>query len=123
MRIQKGDTVFGPNGRPGIVQGRDSESGMLIVENQGPEYNAARRLGFVNGMRPAERDLFKKVMTDVKATENYAERIEMITVAMEELSRDPANIQLVRYLESEKAHLMFSSGITPKTYRVDEAKL
>lgn len=123
MKIQKGDVVFGPMGRPGLVQGRDEKTSALQVDNQGPAYQDTRKLGFVNGMKPLEREAFTKIMKDVKESESFAERIEMLTVAIDELNKDPTNLQLVRYLESEKAHLMFSSGITPRIYTVDEAKV
>lgn len=123
MRIQKGDTVFGAEGRPGIVQGRDVATGLLETERQGPTYERTRRIGYVNGLRPGEREVFNTVVEKLRSEPEAEKRLQTLGEIIQDLSKDPHNIQLVRYLEAEKAHLMYSEGISPRVYTIDESKI
>ena len=42
---------------------------------------------------------------------------------IKELSVDPRNGRLVRYLNAELAHIMYSEGFTPTIYRIDGSKI
>jgi hypothetical protein len=123
MKIQKGDVVFGPQGRPGIVLDRDQVTRKLSVENQGEQYQNARKYGFVNGIDPQERVRFYEILDRVRTHEEPEARLAELGKAIDELSADPRNMQLVKYLEAEKAHLMYSEGIAPRVYTLDESKI
>lgn len=123
MKIQNGDIVYSSKGKPGLAIGREELSNKLIVENQGEGYEKARKYGFINGMKPSERADFVKIIDKVKAMEDPKDRVSEIVSQIKELSADPKNMQLVRYLEAEQAHIMFNEGISPRTYSIDEMKV
>lgn len=123
MKVVPGDVVFGSGGVPGVVQKRDSLTGKLTVENQGPEYQATRKYGFINGLPDQERIKFREIIDRVREMDDPAMRVAELSVQIDDLAKDPRNQRLVRYLESEKAHIMFSEAISPRSYTLDEAKL
>ena len=123
MKVLPGDIVYGPGGKPGIVQKRDSLTGKLTVENQGPEYQKARKYGFINGLPGPERAQYQAIIDKVREHEDPKMRISALSTQIDELKDDPRNHRLVRYLESEMAHIMFSEEISPRTYKLDEEKI
>ena len=123
MKIQRGDVVFNQAGRPGVVMGRDELSGSLNVEANGENYEKARKYGFVNGMAPEVREQFQSIVDDVRQFKTTPERVKALMEKIGVLEQDPRNFRLVRYLRAEQAHMMYTDGITPNEYKIDEQEL
>jgi len=122
MKIYRGDVVFNNEGRPGLVTGRDTLSGKLQVETDGPNYERTRAFGFVNGLSPEDRSVFSQIVDRLRAVESPQQRVVEYGKQIDILREDPRNRHLVRYLTAEMAHLMFTEGIRPREYLADETK-
>jgi hypothetical protein len=120
MAILIGDSIFSPSGKPGIVTHRNSISGELQVETGGKTFEAMRHRGFVNGLNSDDRKVYNKVIDEVRSEHNPEKRVSMITQEIDKLKVHPKNRVVVNYLEGEKAHIMYSAGIHPREYQIDE---
>ncbi len=122
MQINRGDIVFSSLGRPGVVLDRDNVTRKLTVENQGEKYQVARQYGFINGLSVQERERFYQIMDNIKSQEDPKLRVSAMASQIQELEQDPRNQSLVRYLKAEQAHIMFTKGIEPRVFNIDEVK-
>ena len=118
-----GDMVFNGSGRPGIVVGKDSLSGELVVEDRGEKFEAARHKGYLNGLSIDDRRMFNEVIEKSKHQKNRIEKLKLISEEIDRLKKDPKNTVVTNYLEGEKAHIMHSEGISLGSYRVQEKNL
>ncbi|MGE0174273.1 MAG: hypothetical protein AB7T49_15860 [Oligoflexales bacterium] len=121
--ISAGDIVFGPDGRPGVVVGRKPETNELLVEKGGPEYEKARRRGFINGVPQNHRPKFNEIVDQVLELKTPREKIQMLTDRIGELKQDPRNHLLTKYLEGELSHVMNAAGESMQTYAVEESEV
>ncbi len=122
MGFKVGDSYFNRDGYPGVVLGRDPRSQALIVEKQGPEYEKTRKVGYINGLEPEQRAEFEAIINEMRTQPGTRERLGFIHQKIEGLKYDPTKQVLVRYLEGEMSHLMYSAGISPRVYTIDETK-
>lgn len=123
MRVNPGDIVYDAKGRPGVVRKADPVSGKVEAERSGSEFEKARRFGFINGLDPADRSSYQQVMSEIRAIRDPEARIASFSEKLSKIEEDPAKLQLARYLRAEKSHLMFSSGVFPKSFTVDESNV
>ena len=121
MRIHRGDIVYDDQGRPGVVVDKSETSGELLVEREGPQYEQARRRGFINGLKPSERDSYRAITQELSRIENPRQKLSYLETQIRGLQKDPRNQNLLRYLTSEKAHVIHTTGITPRYYTAAEA--
>lgn len=123
MGFKVGDRYFNRDGYPGVILGRDQKTEALIVEKEGPNFDKARNIGYINGLNPQERGEFEKIITEVREKKDPRERVAMLQSAVEQIRDDPRKHVLTRYLEGEMSHIMNTEGINPRIYTVDESKL
>lgn len=122
-RLSIGDTLFNKDGRPAVVVGKKDESGALIMQREGPEFEATRRRGYINGLPPQTRPQFNEIIDAVNGKKDPKEKVAMLHEKIGELKVDPRNHMITRYLEGELAYIMNSSGITPREYATTEFNL
>ncbi len=123
MRVNPGDTVYDAKGRPGVVVKTDPLTGQIEAEKSGEQFEKTRRLGFINGLNPSDRNAFREVMTEMRAIKDPEKRIAAFSQKLAEVEADPSKLHLARYLRAERSHLMFSSGVYPKSFTVDDSNL
>ncbi len=123
MGLKVGDSYFNRDGHPGVVKGRDPKSAALEIETEGEEFEKTRAIGYINGLKPAERQEFQSIIKTMREKTGAAERVSWLQGQIETLQEDPKRHVLTRYLESEMSHVMNSAGINPRSYRIDETKV
>lgn len=123
MGFKVGDSYFNRDGYPGVILARDQKTEQLIVEKEGPNFDRARNIGYINGLSPQERGEFDKIITEVRESKDPKERVALLQGVVEQLRSDPKKQVLTRYLEGEMAHIMNSEGISPRIFKIDESKL
>jgi hypothetical protein len=123
MGFKVGDNYFNRDGYPGVILGRDPKSEALIVEKEGPNFDKARNIGYINGLSPQERGEFETIITTMREKKDPRERVAWMQATVEQMRYDPKKQVLTRYLESEMAHIMNSEGINPRIFNIDETKL
>ena len=119
LTILIGDSVFSPAGKPGVVTKRDDISGQLVVETNTERFEKRRHRGFVNGLASAERETYNQVMDQVKKESSPEKRVKILTEEIGLLRAHPKNRVVANYLEGEKAHIMHTEGIHPRSYKID----
>lgn len=122
MGFKVGDNYFNRDGYPGVIVGRDKQEA-LMVEKQGPRFDKARNIGYINGLSPKERGEFEDIIMSMREKKDPRERVEWLQRMVEHFQTDPKKQVLTRYLEGEMAHIMNSEGIHPRIYTIDETKL
>ncbi|MCX6131258.1 MAG: hypothetical protein NTX25_19635 [Proteobacteria bacterium] len=123
MGLKVGDSFFNREGYPGFITGRDKASSALIVEKEGENFERSRRLGYVNGLNPQEREKYDSIMSEMRKRPEAVDRVNWLHDKLDTLSQDPKQQVLTRYLEGEMAHIMNSEGISPRSYTLDETKV
>jgi hypothetical protein len=123
MGFKVGDNYFNRDGYPGVIVGRDQKTEALIVEKEGPNFDKARNIGYINGLSHQERGEFETIITEMREKKDPRERVAFMQNLVEEMRSDPRKQVLTRYLEGEMAHIMNSEGISPRIYKVDDSKL
>jgi hypothetical protein len=123
MGLKVGDNYFNRDGYPGVIVARDLKSGHLVVEKEGPNFDRARNIGYINGLSPQERGEFESIIREVREKEDPRERVSLLQGAVEQLRTDPKKQVLSRYLEGEMAHIINSEGLSPRIFTIDETKL
>jgi hypothetical protein len=123
MTLRVGDTAFLGNGTVAKVVGRDPQNSNIVLDR---DVNAVRsniRHGYLNEIEPDKREEFLSFMDQVKSLESPEERIETLQNRIDELGQDTSNFQFVKYLESEKNHLINVSGHKPRIYKTEDYRL
>lgn len=120
MGMTIGDTVFNTQGKPGVIKAKDTVNGQLQVENQGPQFEKQRRLGYINGVPAERREEFNQIVTAVRAESDPEKQVAIIMQKVNELRTDPKNYLLAKYLQSEAAHIMNTSGVQPREYTIGQ---
>ena len=123
MTYRIGDTVFLSQGQPVVAAGRDETKGTVILDRDFESIRKNARHGYINGIAPENREKFLGIMDEVKKHKEPQKRIEELQKRIEELDADPKNFQFVKYLESERNHIVNTSGYQPRFYSSDESKL
>ncbi len=123
MTIRIGDTAFIRNGTPAVVKNRDEFSGLLTLDAELGEVQAATRHGFVNGLSPEDREAFDSLLDVVKSdTMDANDRVETLKLRLAEIESDPTRHLLAKYVRAEMMHIMNSNGIKPREYSIHESK-
>jgi hypothetical protein len=120
MSSRVGDVVFLPTGRPAVVTEASPQQNKLKTVDAPDEVRKAHRHGYINGLSVEQRREFDAFLDDVKKIEDPEKRIEEIQKKVTELNHDPRQQRLSKYLSSEMAHLMHTSGIKPRVYEIDQ---
>ena len=120
MSLKIGDTYFDRHGRAAVVVDKDPVTSELVLERQGENFEKSRSLGVINGLKKLEREQFQEIMKDVRSEQDPAEQIKKLTDKIQELNENPKNIIISRYLVSEKAHIMNTERLNPRTFVVEE---
>ena len=123
MRVRPNDIVFDSQGRPGVVTGHNEQTGELVVQTEGPLYEAARRRGVVNGLTEQERRDMTKVIEEVKGIPDPGEKVLALQARIDKLKQDPRQHVVTRYLEGQLVHLMLTEGVHPREFSTDELNL
>lgn len=120
MEIKISDHVFLQKRTPVAVVGKDEKDGRYIVEREGESFNQIKTIGFKNGLDPAEKKKLIEVMKEVKDLEKPLDKIKLIDKQLESIEPLKQNLKIKRYLESEKAYIMNTHGVTPRSYKIEE---
>ncbi len=120
MTHRVGDSIFRTQGVPGVVTEVNPVSGELTVATKGNQVDDLKRRGYINGLSPQDRGRFNQVVDEVRELEDPHARVQLLTSKLTELSQDPRNHILVRYLKAELSHTMNTHQIYPQEYRIDE---
>lgn len=123
MPLRIGDSVFLQDGRPGVMVSTDAKNDSVKVDSDRGVVRNATRNGYINGLKPEERQSFEAILDSVKEIKDPAQRIEELRSRIEELSLDPKNTVLSRYLTAEMAHIMNMAGVKPRVFEIDSFKL
>ena len=147
-----GDSVFLKNRVSGVVIDKYPD-GRVSIEQEGPTYDKTRRIGFINGLSPGERNEFFTVMNEIKSIEDPIGRYERLAGRIEELkeknyqlengigveadqtdtqhTQDPqvvaekikTNTRIIKYLQAELNHLASCKNIVPRIYTAEPRSL
>lgn len=123
MSYRVGDAVFLSQGMPAVTVGRDTNKGTVVLDRDQNAVRQSTRHGYINGIAPERREEFLGILDEVKKHEDPATRIDELQKRIEMLQEDPKNMQFVKYLESERNHMINVSGHTPRLYTTQEHKL
>lgn len=123
MSYRIGDTVFLSHGQPALAAGRDEKKGTVVLDRDVESIRKNARHGYINGIAPERREEFLGIMDIVKSHEEPEKRIEELQKRIDVMQEDPKNMQFVRYLESEKNHIINMSGYRPRMYSTEEYKM
>lgn len=121
--IKIGDVVFTNKGEPAVVTGIDGKTNNLKVQTTGKEIEETKKRGFVNGLSLEERKEFNVIIDKIKTLKDSTEKVKLLQDKINQLSEDPKNYRLLRYIKAELAHVMYSDNIKPNYYIVDPANL
>lgn len=122
MRIGIGDAVFTRTGDPGVVKGRNTETGVLNLETNLGKVQEQMRHGYINGLTPEKREELYNILDKVKENKDPAARVQELGQKLTELEVDPRNHVLTRYVKAEMLFVMNAHNIRPTNFSVDEAK-
>jgi hypothetical protein len=122
LRVRPSDIVFDTQGRAGVVTGNNKDTGELIVQRDGPVFEAARRRGVVNGLSQQERHDLNQVMDEVGGIPDPGKKAEALQERIDKLKQDPRQHVVTRYLEGQLVHIMMTEGVHPKEYRIQEGE-
>ncbi len=147
-----GDSVFLKNRVSGVVIDKYPD-GRVSIEQEGPTYDKTRKIGFINGLNPSERDEFFRVMNEIKSIEDPKGRYERLAGRIEELkernyqlengigvegvgndsehtpdtetiaTKIKTNTKIIKYLQAELNHLASCKNIVPKIYTAEPRSL
>jgi hypothetical protein len=124
LAIRPGDIIFTRQADPALVKEREPTTGVLRLDRDKDAVKEIARHGYINGIDPDKRQEFLAILDEVKgATEDPAQRIDLLKNRIELLEQDPKNSNLSRYLRSEMAHLMNVFGVKPREFSIDSFKL
>lgn len=123
MGLKVGDSFFNRDGYPGVVLGREPKNEALVIEKEGPNFDKARNIGYINGLSPQERGQFESIITEMRERKDPRERVAWLHEKIDGLRQDPKQQVLTRYLEGEMSHIMNTEGIAPRVYTIDETKV
>ena len=121
--IKIGDVIFTNKGEPAIVTDIDDKTNNLKVQTSGKEIEEAKKRGFVNGLSLEERKKFNVIIDKIQTLKDPTEKIRLLQNKINQLSEDPRNYRLLRYVKAELAHVMYSDNMKPNYYIVDPANL
>lgn len=120
MSLKVGDTFFDTHGRPATVVERNPKENHLVVEREGERFEAARKKGFINGLSIAQREQYDEILKEIREEEEEPEgQVKLLQEKIDELSNDPRNHVVTRYLRSQLGHVLNSEKINPRVYKVD----
>jgi len=123
MAGRVGDVVFMPSGRPAVVTESDRHSGKLVTTDDPAVVREKHRHGYINGLDVEQRNQFAAFLDRIKTIPEPEKRVEELQGRIKELSGDPSQHRLMKYLTAEMAHIMHTSGIRPKVYEIDVDKV
>ena len=123
MSYRVGDTVFLSQGLPAVTTGRNEHKGTVLLDRDQDAVRKNARHGYINGIAPERREEFLGILDEVKKHAEPAQRVEALQKQIDLLLEDPKNHQFVNYLESEKNHIINTSGYKPRMYHAEEFKL
>jgi hypothetical protein len=123
MSFRVGDTVFLSHGTAAEVIGRDPGKGTVVLDRETAAVRHNTRHGYLNGIAPERREEFLSIMDAVKEFSEPKKRVEELQKRIDALLSDPRNMMFVKYLESERNHIINTSGYMPRFYGTDDAKL
>jgi len=123
MTLRIGDAVFLPDGRPGVLVSENKQRDAVSVVTDKKVVSDAHRHGYLNGVKPDVRNELYEILDRVKEIPEPEKRIDELRSKIEELSIDPKNMVLTRYLTAEMAHIMNMAGVRPRVFEVDSFKL
>jgi hypothetical protein len=123
MTYRVGDTVFLSKGDPAKVAGRSDAKGTVVLDRDFESTRQNTRHGLINGIDPARRQEFLGIMDAVKQHKEPEQRVEELQRKIDELQVDPKNLQFVKYLESEKNHIINVTGYRPRMFSTDDHRL
>lgn len=124
LAIRPGDIIFTRQADPALVKERDPATGILRLDRDQNAVKEMARHGYINGVDSDKRQEFLAILDEVKgATEDPAQRIDLLKNRIEQLEQDPKNSRLSRYLRSEMAHLMNVYGVKPREFSIDGFKI
>lgn len=119
MSLRVGDTMFLPRGETAVITDFDRNSNSFKVSAEPGLNKESRRHGYINGISQEDRSNLMNLMDRVREIDDPKERIGELRKKLDELSTDPHQWQMARYVESEMAHMMNMFGIKPTTYTTE----
>lgn len=123
MSIKVSDHIFMKTTKPVVVVGKNEQSGKYIVESEGKKFDQIKTIGFKNGLNEKEKTSLFNLMKEIKNEKNPISKISLLDKQLESMGNDQGNSKLKRYIESEKAFIINSFGVTPRTYEIDENEI
>jgi hypothetical protein len=118
MSFKVGDVSFLHNGIPAVVAGKESDSGKLMLDSDQGAVKKLHRHGYLNGLEDTDRKALLNILDKVSETEQPDEKIGLLNQQIDDLSKDPRNFRLVRYLKSELTHMMNTYNVKPRYYEM-----
>jgi len=119
MSLRVGDTMFLPRGETAVITDFDRNSNSFKVSAEPGLNKESRRHGYINGISKEDRSSLMNLLDRVQEIDDPKERIGELRKKLDELSADPHQWQMARYVESEMAHMMNMFGIKPTTYTAE----
>lgn len=119
MSLRVGDTMFLPRGETAVVTDHDSNQGTFKISTDEKLGKSVSRHGYINGLNIEQRSNLMTLMDRVGEMTDPKERVGELHKKLDELSADPRQWQMARYVESEMAHIMNIFGIKPTSYTAD----
>lgn len=119
MSLRVGDTMFLPRGETAVITDFDRNSNSFKVSAEAGLNKESRRHGYINGISKEDRSSLMNLLDRVQQIDDPKERIGELRKKLDELSTDPHQWQMARYVESEMAHMMNMFGIKPTTYTAE----
>ena len=125
MKYVQGDPIFSRHGSPGIVRHVNKSKENLEVDSSVPLVKQHFRHGYIQGLSSDGRLKFNNIMDKVGEVELPLEKVNTLKEYVEklELDTDLKNRELIGYLKSEIAHIMFTKSISPRYYSLEESKV
>ena len=125
MKYIQGDPIFRRNGTPGIVREVDKSKAHVKVDSDGGEVKRHFRHGYLQGLSNDNRKRFNEIMDQVNEVESPLEKVHALRnhVNQLELDADLKSREVIGYLKSEIAHVMFTKSISPRYYTLEANKV